>query len=192
MKISFALLFVLLAAGCIGHRPSNPAATQPVTNVDPALAEKEYWLAQPTTAEVRGAFEPLWEACEDAAHEFLFKIDRRDQRSGLLTTQPMITKQWWEWWRKDAGRFRDTQEATLASIRRTIFFQFKKDGDAYSVTPKVLVERESKVDPKYKSDIEGPSTYWYSLRRDEALEKKVAKAIREHLDKVLREQASAR
>jgi hypothetical protein len=187
------MFLMLLAGGCMGRRPSNPAATQPVTSVDPALAEKEYWLTKPATAEVRGTFDPLWEACEETAHEFLFRIDRRDQRSGLLTTEPMITKQWWEFWRKDAGTFRDTQEATLASIRRTIFFQFKKEGDgAYAVTPKVLVEKESKVDPKYKSDIEGPSTYWYSLRRDEVLEKRIAKSIREHLDKVSKAQATAR
>jgi hypothetical protein len=184
---------MLLVCGCVGHRPANPATTQPVTAVDPQLAEKEYWLARPATTEVSGAFEPLWEACEETAHEFLFRIDRRDQRSGLLTTEPMISKQWWELWRKDVGTFRDTQEATLANIRRTIFFQFKKEGgEAYTVAPKVVVEKESKVDPKYKQDIEGPSSYWYALRRDEVMEKKVADSIRKHLDKVSKAQAAAR
>ena len=182
MRIACVIILTLLGSGCIGHRPSNPAATQPVTMVDPALAEKEYWLAKPATAEVRGAFDPLWQASEAVAHDYLFRIDRRDQRSGLLTTEPLITKQWWEFWRKDAGTFRDTQEATMASIRRTIFFQFKKTGDnAYTVTPKVLVEKESQVDAKYKPDIEGPDTYWYSLRRDEVLEKKVADSIRRRM-----------
>jgi hypothetical protein len=182
MKIAFVTVFLLVAGGCINHRPATPAATQPVTAVDPALAEKEYWLARPAVVEVRGAFDPLWEASEETARDFLFRIDRRDQRSGLLTTEPMISKQWWEFWRKDAGTFHDTQEATLANIRRTIFFQFKKDGDnAFSVTPKVLVEKESKVDAKYRQDIEGPNTYWFSLRRDEVLEKKVAETIRKRL-----------
>jgi hypothetical protein len=186
-------IFLLLASGCIGSHPANRATTRPVTDVDPAVAEKEHWLARPAVAEARGAFEPLWEACEQTAHEYHFRIDRRDQRSGLLSTQPMISKQWWEWWRKDAGTFYDTQEATIANIRRTIFFQFRKDGGGgYSVSPKVLVEKESKVDPKYKQDIEGPLTYWYSIRRDEALEKKVASSIKERLDKVLKAQASAR
>ena len=193
MRIVFVMSLMLLTAGCIGNRPANPAATQPVTAVDPQLAEKEYWLAKPATAEVRGAFEPLWEASEEAAHEFLFRIDRRDQRSGLLTTEPMISKQWWEFWRKDAGTFKDAKEATLANIRRTIFFQFRKEPDGtYAVTPKVLVEKESKVDPKYKQDIEGPSTYWYALRRDEVVEKRVADCIRKHLNKVAKAEAAAR
>jgi len=193
MKLAFALMFMLLAGGCIGNRPSNPAATQPVTMVDPQLADKEYWLAKPSVAEVRGPFDLLWETCEQTARDYLFNIDRRDQRSGLLTTEPMITKQWWEWWRKDAGTFKDTQEATLANIRRTIFFQFKKEADgAYSVTPKVLVEKESNVDPKYKEDIEGPSTYWYAMRRDLVLEKKLADSIRKRLDKVAKEMAGVR
>jgi hypothetical protein len=193
MRIVFVMSLMLLTAGCLSQLPANPAATQPVTAVDPQLAEKEYWLAKPATAEVRGSFEPLWEASEETAHEFFFKIDRRDQRSGLLTTEPMISKQWWEFWRKDVGTFKDTQEATLANIRRTIFFRFKKEPDGtYSVTPKVVVEKESKVDPKYKQDIEGPSTYWYALRRDEVVEKRIADAIRKHLNKVAKAEAAAR
>jgi len=192
MKIASVIILLVIGAGCISSRPTNRATTRPVTDIDPALAEKEYWLARPAEVEVRGTFDPLWEACEQTAHDYLFKIDRRDQRSGLLTTEPMITKQWWEWWRKDAGTFYDTKEATVANIRRTIFFQFRKDGDNFSVTPKVLVEKESKVDPKYKQDIEGPPTYWYALRRDEALEKKVAGSIRERLDKAAKAQAAAR
>ena len=193
MRFALALMFMLLACGCIGNRPSNPAATQPVTMVDPQLAEKEYWLAKPPTAEVHGPFDPLWEACERTARDYLFNIDRRDQRSGLLTTEPLITRQWWEFWRKDAGTFKDTQEATLANIRRTIFFQFKKVSDGtYSVTPKVLVEKESKVDPKYKDDIEGPSSYWYATRRDEVLEKRIADSIRKRVDKVAKEMATVR
>src|SRR3954465_2084342 len=111
MKLALAIFLMLLAGGCIGNRPSNPAATQPVTMVDPQLAEQNYWLAKPATVEVRGQFKPLWEASEQTAHEFRFSIDRRDQRSGLLTTEPMISKQWWEFWRKDAGTFQDTKEA---------------------------------------------------------------------------------
>jgi hypothetical protein len=193
MRIACVFMLMLVAGGCMSKRAANPAATQPVTAVDPALAEKEYWLARPPVAEVRGAFDSLWDASEETARQFLFRIDRRDQRSGLMTTQSMISKQWWEIWRKDAGTFKDTEEATLASIRRTIFFQFKKGSDgSYTVTPKIVVERESKVDPRYKQDIEGPSTYWYALRRDEVMEKRVADAIRKQLDKAVKAQASAR
>ena len=189
----FLVVMMMVVCGCMGKRPENPAATQPATSVDPQLAEKEYWLAKAGSAEVRGDFEPLWEASEEAAHEFFFKIDRRDQRSGLLTTQPMISKQFWEVWRKDAGTWKDAQEATLASIRRTIYFQFRKEKDGgYSVTPKVIVEKESKVDPKYKTEIEGPSTYWYALRRDEVVEKRIARAIKHHLNKFSTAEAVAR
>jgi len=193
MRILLALILIPLVCGCIGNRPANPATTQPVTMVDPKLAEQDYWLAQPGVAEARGQFDPLWETCEQTAQDYRFNIDRRDQRSGLLTTQPLITKQWWEFWRKDAGTLKDTQEATLATIRRTIFFRFKKEPDgSYSVTPKVLVEKESKVDPKYKADIEGPSTYWYPIRRDLVLEKRIAESVRKRVDKVAKELAGAR
>src|SRR4051812_46136890 len=110
----FLVVMIVMIGGCMGKRPANPATTRPVTDVDPQLAEKEYWLAQPASAEVRGDFQRLWQACEDAAHDFLFKIDRRDQRSGLMTTAPMISKQFWEIWRKDTGTLFDAEEATLA------------------------------------------------------------------------------
>ncbi len=164
MRIILAVMMMAMAGGCMGKRPANLATTRPVTDVDPQLAENDYWLAKPASVEVRGDFEKLWQASEDAAHEFLFKIDRRDKRSGLMTTEPLISKQFWEFWRKDVGTLRDANEATLASA------------------PKVIVEKDSKVDPIYKADIEGPSTYWYAMRRDEVVEKRVAAAVRKKLN----------
>jgi len=183
MRIILAVMMMAMAGGCMGKRPANLATTRPVTDVDPQLAENDYWLAKPASVEVRGDFEKLWQASEDAAHEFLFKIDRRDKRSGLMTTEPLISKQFWEFWRKDVGTLRDANEATLASIRRTIYFQFRREKDGgFTVAPKVIVEKDSKVDPIYKADIEGPSTYWYAMRRDEVVEKRVAAAVRKKLN----------
>jgi hypothetical protein len=180
--------YCLLAAaggGCIGKHPENPAATQPVTNVDPALATHEYWLAQPGKAEVaHGDFTTLWEASEDVARQYLFSIDRRNFRSGLLTTKPLVSKQWFEPWRKDAVTVQDVKEASLATIRRTVYFQFKQNpAGGYTVEPKVVVERESKVDPKYRDpDSQLPPMYWYAVRRDPGLEEKLAESIRKKLE----------
>src|SRR5213079_3649275 len=88
VKLACVMILMVVGSGCISNHPAHPATTQPVTEVDPALAEKEYWLAKPAVTEVRGAFDSLWEACEQTAHEYHFRIDRRDQRSGLLSTEP--------------------------------------------------------------------------------------------------------
>ena len=94
----------------------------------------------------------------------------------------MISKQFFEPWRKDAGSWTDVEEASLGCTRRTIHFQFEQvDNKGYKVTPKVLVERRSIVDPKYRIDPEEPSEYWYALRRDQRMESHLAESIRERL-----------
>ncbi len=175
--LGIASLTVLLA-GCIGS-PRNPAATQPATAVDPALAQASYWLSQPSAAEITNAdFETLWKACEAVARDYLFPIDQRDYRQGLLKTAPVISKQWFELWRKDAGTGKDVGENSLSAIRRTIHFQFTRNLDgSYTVAPKVVVERQSRVEPKYMAQMQKTGIYWYALRRDTAMEVRLGAAI---------------
>jgi hypothetical protein len=188
MNSRLIILCLLIAAamplGCITDRPFDPAATQPATVIDAKLATSEYWLAQPITEQVTHAdFTTVWETCEQVAHDYFFKIARRNFRSGLLTTEPAISKQLLEFWRKDAGTPEDVKEASIAAIRRTIYFQVTKNSDGgYSVAPKVIVERESRVDPKFRAEeTDLPVTYWYALRRDSAMESQLAAAIRQKL-----------
>ncbi|MGA2498197.1 MAG: hypothetical protein ABSH20_10675 [Tepidisphaeraceae bacterium] len=208
-----SLLAVTLAGsllvGCGGKSDDKPKTIMPTTtrpsatDIDPQLATSTYWLNQPATSETSfKEFQKLWDSCEAVAYGYLLKIDRRDYRHGLLTTQPMISKQWFEPWRKDAPTNRDVEEASLGGIRRTIYFQFTQNLDgSYTVAPKVVVERESRVDPKYLADASSnnynnPNTsntgtidsagqitvYWYALRRDAQMEIKLVAAIREKLD----------
>src|SRR5690606_576953 len=106
-----AAVIVIAGAGCSGKgktempggAASAPAAGR-ATDVDPALADPAYHLAQPAVATVRhGDFTALWDAAEEVARTRLFAIDRRDYRGGRLTTHPMVSKQWFELWRRDAG-----------------------------------------------------------------------------------------
>jgi hypothetical protein len=181
--IALVSLLVLSLGGCIGGKPANPAATQPATAIDPERARPAYWLNQPAAAEVSNAnFQKLWDTSETVARQYLFSIDLRDFRQGLLTTQPMVSKQWFEPWRKDAGTFRDVEENSLGAIRRTIHFQFARNLDGtYTVTPKVVVERQVVVEKKYLEELQTPGTYWYALRRDTALETKLAASIERKL-----------
>ncbi|MGE5608050.1 MAG: hypothetical protein ACM359_02245 [Bacillota bacterium] len=209
-----SVVVLAVAAGCIGKKPANPAATQPVTNVPPEMAKPDYWLAQPATAEVTADnFDALWAASEAAAYKFMFPIDSRDYRHGLLKTEAVTSKQFFEFWRKDAGTATDVRENSLGPIRRTVYFQFTRNLDGtFTVTPKVVLERMSVIDPKYvlptdatqgqsqsqsQSQAQGqalgmglgqsqastndPRKYWYALRRDAALEAKIADTIQTKL-----------
>jgi hypothetical protein len=180
-RLALLALAMPLAAGCVGTpRPGAPSATA----ADPHTAEPDFWLAQPAVAHVTAA-DParLWDACEDVARRTMFQIDRRDYRAGILTTYPTVSKQAFELWRSDAGTFADACEASLATIRRTIHFQFAQNPDGtHTVSPKVVVERRVMLEARHRADPETPAVYWYALRRDQAMEEQLAESIQKRLD----------
>jgi len=183
MRLTAACILLsgaLLLGGCI---KTQPADAPDVTKVDPKYAQPSYWYSQPPSVTVAYPdFQTLWDACEATARGWFFRIERRDYREGLLATEPTISKQFWEFWRKDAGTAFDNREATLGNIRRTIRFQFTREADgSYTVAPKVLVERYSMWDMKYYTDPTLPAQYWYALRRDTVMEGRLANAIRDRL-----------
>src|SRR3982750_1746160 len=123
--------------GCIGE-PSNPAATQPATVIDPATTQPSYFYQQPGGPTVRwNDFEALWDTCETVARDFLFKIDRSDFRAGVLTTAPLTSRQWFEVWRRDVRTLSDIEQNNVSNTCRTIRFEFTREpGGTYVVAPK--------------------------------------------------------
>jgi hypothetical protein len=211
LALSLFLISILIA-GCIG-KPQNPAATQPVTLVDLATTQPSYWLDQPTPPVAlvhSGDFDLLWESAKDVARSYLFSIDREDFRAGLITTEPMVSKQIFEPWRPDTGTIGGAVENSLADIRRTLRFEVDRDDQTgtFTVTPKVLVERLAVLERRitsvlqYRSTVSGavvpsryaiareetplwdlPPRYWYPVARDTEMEKQVAKRLRDRLNK---------
>lgn len=203
MHLRRHIFLVLLAAfffpGCITG-PSNPSATQPATAIDPQQASWQYWLDKPATSHATASsFDPLFKACETEVRYRLFLIDRQDFRLGLLTTQPMVSKQFFEIWRSDAVTVPDISDSSLATVRRTVFFQLQHlPNGQFIAEPKVLVERFTSVEhhltaineyhsafsgPRPTGTAEGdlsaavPTEYWYPVGRDPALERSLAESI---------------
>jgi len=195
---------VLILWGAGWGTSSPPAAHTPVTQVDPILATPDYWLDKPAVVQVEAAdFYQLWNICRSVAHDRFFQIDREDYREGLLTTQPLVSKQWWELWRRDVVTVHGIEESTLATIRRTIRFQLTEEpGGRFRVEPKVLVERFASAERRltaiteYHAAFSGPRPfgsaetdqglaypldYWYAIGRDNDLEKDLAAAIERRL-----------
>lgn len=199
-NIGFAIVAICIASGCSsGSRYSmEPSTTQP-----------SYWMEQPDSAYAIGSdFDRLWKACEDVAKDYLFSLDRIDYRSGVLTTQPMVTSQAFEPWRWDASTEFDRDESTLSAVRRTITFEFVKQTEGgWQVVPKVLVERQVLAERRLTSPVLHrsaftmtrnpaeratgsreldagvyiPTRYWYPVRRDAAFERKLATAVQKRV-----------
>lgn len=201
--VHFPFSIALLCAGCQIHQPPNAPATQPSL----ATTQPSYWLSLPAAATVQDAdFERIWNACQESARHFGFVLDRLDRRAGLITTQPLISKQFFEVWRPDVVTADDLERSSLATYRRTLRFQIAKlPGGGFRATPSVLIERETIAErpiiasiylrrafrperhqhafgtPESDVGIYLPRQYWYPTGRDTALEEKVAEETQKRL-----------
>ena len=74
-------------------------------------------------------YDTLWNACEHAAREAGFTIDRFEYRTGLLTTKPLVSRQFFEVWKQDVVDFRGQIDSDAATRRRVVRFQIEKLAD---------------------------------------------------------------
>jgi hypothetical protein len=193
----FALHAIIAAAVGCTHRP--PPTTRPSL----ATTQPSYWLDQPAVATVKASdFDKLWSAAERVARDRGFVIDREDYRDGLLTSQPLTSKQWFEVWRSDVQTPEDLADSSMATYRRTLSIEVEKKPDGtYEASPYVLVERYVQSERPITSSVylsrafsgrqrhrrQGsaeadrgirlPSRYWYPTGRDSVVERDIAKAM---------------
>jgi hypothetical protein len=208
-----AALLLAILAGCASQSPQAPLPTEKpkvATDIPIEQAKPQYWFNQPPVASVAATdFQTLWDACNDTAHEYQFAIDLSDYRSGLLITRPMVSMQFFEPWRKDAGNFAEVMQSSLQTIRRTVHFELRRDpSGVYQASPKVLIERYSLISRRITSeteyryafmpigpsptynineDVQVPVSYWYAIGRDTALERKMADTIEHKLKDLIRQ-----
>jgi hypothetical protein len=198
---TLALALIFSSSGCIVGK-QNPAATQPATVQDPKTAQIAYWMEQPTVIHISAAdFDALWNACREAVQAHGFLIDRTDYREGILTTLPLVSKQFYELWRNDVVDAHGLTQSSLGTMRRTVRFDIRgmEDG-SYQATPRVVVERFTSVEKRITSteqyrdvfsltqqDLELSAEqqdqaqiapqYWYAVGRDHALERQLASTV---------------
>ena len=188
-----------VAAICVvlvGCASPSQRSTSPTTSPTMAQAPAENTITA-------GNFDRLWRACADDARDRQFVIDRQDYRNGVLTTEPLVSAQFFEPWRRDAITSDAVAESSLATIRRTIRFTFTRHDDGtFSAVPHVVVERYSSAERRitsamhYRSafrrtmatgtretdrGVQLPARYWYRIGNDPALERDLAEAVRKRV-----------
>lgn len=195
IKLSAAGLAAIVGCESSNYiEPISVPTTQTATDIDPELAEPSYWYAQPASRQTTAAgFDALWDAAQEVSRDLLFKIDRQDRRAGVLTTDPLVSAQWFEPWRRELQSADNLADSSVATIRRTIRYEFQKQGEAFVVVPKVLIERQAIAERRvsgalnrlyFRRDRELgaygtcetdagvaiPDSYWYAIGRDAGLE----------------------
>ena len=85
-------------------------------------------------------FDNLWRASQYVLKKHYFTLDIQDRRAGLISTEPMLGKHFFEFWRHDSTTDRDTQESTLQKIYRTAFVTISRGTTEHGAyKPKVIV-----------------------------------------------------
>jgi hypothetical protein len=82
-------------------------------------------------------------AAEMVLGQMGFAISKSDFESGYITTLPLRTGQFFEFWRKDAVGSFNSAESNLHCIRRTVEIKITEEAEQVSVGCVVAVERLS-------------------------------------------------
>ena len=193
---------------------TGPATTQSsaaATSADPSDADFSRWLDQPGVGAVEyDDFDALVRDCEQVVRDYLFKLARVDYRDGVVTSEPLVSAQAFEFWRPDLSTSSVT-DATVATHRRTIVFKVVKEPNGkFAAVPKVVIERQAVAERRVTSVVlyrdtlgvrnerkhdaphgsreldQGvvlPRRYWYAVGRDASLEKRLALSLSSRLVK---------
>lgn len=189
--------------GCLTNDPNIPT-TQTATDIDPQSAKPAYWLSQPAIDNVHGSdYHKLYTACDHVIRMHYYDVDRQDYRAGLLASKPLISQQIWEFWRRDVGSADQIVNSSLATYRRTIYWELTRSGDGYSASPRVVIEhyagmpgrvtavtgaRSGIASGQAQTQIDSPrieslaEARWYAVGRDQALERQLVRDVAQQLN----------
>lgn len=96
-------------------------------------------------------FDSLWRASEHVLRDYNFVLDRQDRRAGILTTEPMVGRHWFELWRHDAPSIISKTEDTLQTIYRIVEVRLAPTGpgaETYEAAVKVYTYRSDRPQPQ--------------------------------------------
>ncbi len=147
----------------------------------------------------------LWESVENTLLAFNFDVDRRDRVSGIMTTYPETSTNWFELWRVQPAPAYYWWESNLHTIQRQTEVYIRQAPSPGSYELEVKVDRyrrsmeERQVDnaaaamrlysgqaPTLSGQMRTPaeSSYWVRLGRDGHMEQAILDAIVKRYNKL--------
>lgn len=127
-RLAFLLLFVSalsLGTGCLSAGKADYVTSRSVALADSSDEADRYW-----------------EAAQDTLRRNRFRLDRVDRRAGVITTMPVVSQHFLEFWRHDVDTQADLWESTLNPIRRWVEVVVKRDGRGAWQALDVIVHKE--------------------------------------------------
>lgn len=140
----------------------------------------------------------LWSAAELALRDRGYDLDRMDRSAGILTTRPVVSQQFFEFWRRDVVTWHDWFEASLNVIRRWVDVRRVQDEARSCLIVTVFKQRLTAPDRQFNSSgaayriftgnlptatgelrVHPDQIRWIDLGRDAALEAELTTEIAE-------------
>ena len=144
---------------------------------------------------IDGRMESLWQISQAELKGRGFELDRVDLRNGVIETFPLVSKQWFEFWRNDVVDDKSLAQSSLHTIRRQVHLELLQNGDKYDVSCSVRVEKLSNkpaftggtaqarqilASARRKSSRDAPQQ-WIAFDNDHALEQGILCSIAKKL-----------
>ena len=142
----------------------------------------------------------VWQAAQETLRRHRFRLDRVDYRAGIITTMPVASQHFFEFWRHDVATWPDLWEATLNPSRRWVEVTMTRDGENSWNGLGIVVHKERLSSPdrqfnstgaayQYFGDslpsttgslrVTGEEVVWLDQGRDPAMEEQLLHAILE-------------
>lgn len=118
-------MLCLLLSACLGPQRSDYISTKSLSDLRSADDQ-----------------DTVWQAVQDTLRQCNYRLDRVDQREGLVTTLPETSQHVFEFWRHDVETRRDYWEAVLNPIRRWVEIRVSGHGEADGQVLAVAVHKE--------------------------------------------------
>ncbi|MGB0716357.1 MAG: hypothetical protein ACPGXK_10790 [Phycisphaerae bacterium] len=120
-----SLLTVLAMAGCAAND------SRPLTSIE-----------QFSSTDGADRYDSYWEAAQEALRRNRFRIDRVDRTAGILTSFPVLSQNFIEFWRHDVNSRKDLIESTINPIRRRVEVRFQTSDGGVLESMEVVVRKE--------------------------------------------------
>jgi hypothetical protein len=111
---------MVLISGCNSTQPKEPLEKICLTQTDKSVAML---------------------TAEDILAKMHFTIDKADSKLGIITTRPLSSAQFFEFWRSDVVGIKQALEANMHTTRRIVKVNFAKDAQNLCINCTVSVYR---------------------------------------------------
>ncbi len=144
---------------------------------------------------VKAQPDAVWLACKEELRDRGFEIDFQNRKLGVIETRPLLSRQWFEFWKKDVVDARSLARSSTQTTNRIVSINISGDNDNQIVKCTVNVNKQFsssiggsaavRAEDNYyittnmleKKDLDR-KTIWQPAGNDSALEQAILRSIK--------------